>query len=224
MVMWIWISEITPDHNAFYRTRQRIGTKRLSQLFVMSFKSDLEEAKELWKNSSLITKFILGLSVFLTTGSVASLSDVVFKWKGFILDAIVAYRCFITEPISSIAKLIGLSYSNIQVDTLILLSILFVSSARALGLRQFIEDFKRSPITESLFYLCILSLPISYGLSEINVLVIINFALVLVFIFIMSIAATKDGGIVAIKFLSPIIISISFTLILGAINSGLSRN
>ena len=27
------LGEITPDHNAFYRTRKRIGTKRLSQLF-----------------------------------------------------------------------------------------------------------------------------------------------------------------------------------------------
>ncbi|SIO15325.1 transposase [Nitrosomonas cryotolerans] len=27
------LSEITPDHNAFYRTRKRIGTERLSQLF-----------------------------------------------------------------------------------------------------------------------------------------------------------------------------------------------
>ena len=27
------LGETTPDHNAFYRTRQRIGTKRLSQLF-----------------------------------------------------------------------------------------------------------------------------------------------------------------------------------------------
>ena len=27
------LSEITPDHNAFYRARKRIGTKRLSQLF-----------------------------------------------------------------------------------------------------------------------------------------------------------------------------------------------
>jgi len=27
------LSEKTPDHNAFYRARKRIGTKRLSQLF-----------------------------------------------------------------------------------------------------------------------------------------------------------------------------------------------
>ena len=62
------------------------------------------------------------LVTFLSISSITSLSDVVFEWKGFILDAIEFYRKWIVNPFRSVATLIGLNYVDIEVDAIVLFS------------------------------------------------------------------------------------------------------
>ena len=52
----------------------------------MSLKDDINEAKELWVDSSLTFKIVIVISTFLATSSIANMADVVFEWEGFILD------------------------------------------------------------------------------------------------------------------------------------------
>ena len=50
----------------------------------MGLIGDFKELKQEWKDSSVLKKVLVILVLFLTTGSVTSLSDVVFQWRGFI--------------------------------------------------------------------------------------------------------------------------------------------
>jgi len=65
----------------------------------MGLKGDLQEVTSVWKRSSWRVKAYLTLSLFLASGSIASLSETVFRWKGFISDALSFYRTHISDQI-----------------------------------------------------------------------------------------------------------------------------
>ena len=96
----------------------------------MGLKGDIDEAKELWRNASPLMKLVIGVSLFLTVSSVTSLADVVFEWKGFILDALEFYRSWIADPVRRIARAFGLNYTRPEVDGLLVLTLLIGSFAR----------------------------------------------------------------------------------------------
>ena len=54
---------------------------------------DVNGARELWSNSSLLVKLVIVASIFLT------LADIVFEWRGFGLQAIELYRGWLVEPL-----------------------------------------------------------------------------------------------------------------------------
>jgi len=62
----------------------------------MGLKGDLQEAADLWDRSPWRVRAFLALSVFLASGSIASLSDTVFRWKGFVADAVMLYETYIS--------------------------------------------------------------------------------------------------------------------------------
>lgn len=68
----------------------------------MSLKSDLDDAKEIWKDSSFATRCLIVLSLVLATSSITSLADVVFKWKGFILQGVDFYQVWIKNPLADL--------------------------------------------------------------------------------------------------------------------------
>jgi hypothetical protein len=54
----------------------------------MSLFGDIEEVKIFWKKTTLIGKFVLIVSGFLASGSLANLSETIFKWKEGIKEAV----------------------------------------------------------------------------------------------------------------------------------------
>ena len=58
-----------------------------------AFNKDVNEARELWTKSSLLIKLVIVASIFL------SLADVVFEWRGFVLQATELYRGWFVEPL-----------------------------------------------------------------------------------------------------------------------------
>ena len=56
---------------------------------------------------------VLVLAFFLTTSSLASLSETVFKWKGFILTGIEFYQEWIQGPIKILGPKVGLNYTSL---------------------------------------------------------------------------------------------------------------
>ncbi|MBO3697783.1 hypothetical protein [Roseivirga sp. E12] len=87
----------------------------------MSLLGDLNELKREWKSSSTTKKAFIILSFFLTTNSVASLSDILINWKGFIKDGIEFYRSNVSLPISDFIDRFGIVIHDQTVDVLIII-------------------------------------------------------------------------------------------------------
>ena len=65
----------------------------------MGLKGDFSELTQVWHQSPWRVKLYLLLSGFLAGTSLASLSESVVKWKGFILTGITFYREYLRTPI-----------------------------------------------------------------------------------------------------------------------------
>ena len=99
----------------------------------MSLYSDLKsDFADIWKTSGMLTKFILGFSIFCTSSSLASLSDTIVKWRGFFLDAMQFYKSYITGPIRAVAEKLDLFFSDAEVDGLLIITILITSNIRSI--------------------------------------------------------------------------------------------
>jgi hypothetical protein len=68
----------------------------------MGLKADFDEVHMVWKTYPWRLKVWLGLSLFLASGSIASLSETVFRWKSFFLEAMSFYRAWISTPLASL--------------------------------------------------------------------------------------------------------------------------
>ena len=205
----------------------------------MGFRNDFNEAKELWSNSSLLTKIFVCVTLFLTTSSIASLSDVVFKWKGFVLDGIAIYRDWLVAPITDYSSYIGLKYSVAEIDALILLDVLFVVPyfrtllfpwRKINSNLEYSVKIKRGAIAA---FVSIIALHLLVGASgnESSILILSVAFLGTFWLLVLpskglKAAYTELYGSVKkyrIVYAGPILFAITTMLILGAINSGLTR-
>lgn len=191
----------------------------------MGIKGDLDEAKQLWKNSSWMMRLFVLLSVFVTTSSIASLSDIVFKWKGFILDGIQFYREYIAQPVAGFFDVLGLNYSLVDVNVFMLVSLYAGSYFRAMGLQQLWNDLKEKPISDTLTYLAFGSFYLFAGTPDsdsfsYSILIIYTIALGYSFYYVLK--HWHDDKETSIKFIAVPVLSVSGVLVLGAINTGLT--
>lgn len=67
----------------------------------MGLPGELDEIKKAWKDAPPILKLWLILSAFLSFASIASISQTVFEWKGFLLNAVLFYREHVSEPLAA---------------------------------------------------------------------------------------------------------------------------
>ena len=97
----------------------------------MGLKSDIDEVLVVWERAPWHMRVYLVLSLVLGSTSIASLSETVFKWKGFVLDGVNLYRSFISSPIRNLAKnLFNYSLSQSAFDLSVLALLLAVASLR----------------------------------------------------------------------------------------------
>ncbi|HDY8072294.1 TPA: hypothetical protein RQK93_004596 [Vibrio vulnificus] len=101
----------------------------------LNIRESFIEAVELYKKAGSLNRIFIMISFFLSVSSIASLSESIFKWKGFILDAVDFYQHCIAEIIINYAGSVGLSYTQNQVHSAVILSI-----AVSLGMKMFILD------------------------------------------------------------------------------------
>lgn len=71
----------------------------------MGLQDDFYEFVRVWQSSSWKMKAYLLLTAFLASGSIATLSETVFHWKGFVNDAIFFYQIYIADQIQNLLKL-----------------------------------------------------------------------------------------------------------------------
>ncbi|WP_281212834.1 hypothetical protein [Shewanella insulae] len=89
----------------------------------MKFENEYKElVKQFWSVGPL-GKLVLVLLFFLSVSSITSLSDVVFKWKGFILGAINIYQEYFVFSLTKIALYLNMSYSESEINTAVFMSI-----------------------------------------------------------------------------------------------------
>lgn len=183
----------------------------------MSIASDIEEAKNLWKTSSWFTKIFIVLTVFLSTSSIASLSDIVFEWKGFILDAIKFYRSWIAEPVRSIAQLLGLKgHSSLEIDALIIFSLSQSVTFRTQSVGK---------IYTILFVFVYIFAFIAAGLvsNSSNTPDYLFIGSIVILYSVLAVFLYQESTEIFIRGFGPILVAILIVLLLGALNSGLTK-
>lgn len=103
----------------------------------MGLKADVEEVALHWRRAPWRVKVFLVLALFLSTTSLASLAETVFRWKGFVLDALGFYRHHISEPVSVyLTHLLGHSLPTHFVDQAVIFGLFFGALIRCLFLRN----------------------------------------------------------------------------------------
>jgi hypothetical protein len=78
----------------------------------MGLKGDIDELSSTWTRASRLLKGWLGLSVFLSASAVASLSEIIMKWRGFFRDSLEFYKGWISEPLKELLYLFYLDLFN----------------------------------------------------------------------------------------------------------------
>ena len=88
-----------------------------------------DEIIKYWKKSPFLAKVIWVVSVILASSSIASLSETVFAWKGFILDGVEFYRELL-EPLKILlSSVFQADVTGEQADLIVCLGI-FISAHR----------------------------------------------------------------------------------------------
>jgi len=87
----------------------------------MGLLADLEELGSAWKKCSWLGKLLIaGVIFFFTLAPLASLSDTVFKWKGFVLEALLFYREYVSSSIIYCLDYVGIKMPAFMIDLFVI--------------------------------------------------------------------------------------------------------
>ncbi|AUZ84173.1 hypothetical protein [Methylophaga nitratireducenticrescens] len=81
--------------------------------------TDWKGFKELWGESSILFKLVSGISIFLAISAITSLSEEVFRWRGFIKDGVDFYRFSLILPVRDFLERFGFLISQDEADFLV---------------------------------------------------------------------------------------------------------
>ena len=185
----------------------------------MALIDDLKSAKNLWKNGKPITRFFIVLSTFLASGSIASLSDVVFAWKGFILDGVNVYRSWVVHPMQQLASDFGLSIDNSEVHFLVLTALFMAAIYRKVWVTSEVEMRIFSGLSMLLGFGVLAYLTGNgHEVKKNETFFYIYFVICLVYPFL-----RKFSFLEKVAYYLPVVSGVGVTLFAGAVNAGLSR-
>lgn len=180
---------------------------------MMGFLGDLNELKNYWNKSSLLTRMLMTVFLFLNVSSLTSLSENIFKWKNFILDGLNFYREFISNPIMNAANSIGVYFTLEELDFLAVLTILLASVIR--GIYAFnLDHIKKYSALYCIVYLLTAYKMAKPGISGYSYYSFLIFIPMFIFYF---------KGAIRMKALAIPIISTLVVLILASISLGLTK-
>ena len=115
----------------FFYSVVKSQDNRIDLRIAMGLKADIDEVLVVWARAPWRVRVYLALSLILASTSIASLSETVFKWKGFLLDGINLYRLAISDPIKNAAQnLLNYSLSQSVFDLVVLAMLLAAASFR----------------------------------------------------------------------------------------------
>ncbi|MEZ9473148.1 hypothetical protein AB4211_22815 [Vibrio lentus] len=214
----------------------------------INFDSDLNKVPVNSKGIGTFKKAFNGLLFFVALSSITSLSDYVFQWKGFIADGLSIYQKYFVGYIQSNAEHIGLTYSEQQIHSAVVLSTIVGIGMRLLCEGQLaafakINEQYGVELKPNLFLFKLVSfifpliLWVSYGLTDANVYLLPHILLALFYPFILT--GTKEAMVKLDKndegyreksqfsytknYYGYLALIAMFICVLGAVNSGLTR-
>jgi len=180
----------------------------------MGLLKDIEDTFELWKRSSLVYKI---LSFSFAMAPLASISDSVFQWKGFILSGVEFYRTGVHFWFREALFYVGFERSIQVVDYLIFIGVLYLSSIYSVFMISEIS-FKSKLLLSinyiSAFFVLLLLTSSSSGVTWFQWLIPI--------VMYISIPIILDYPY-KISWYAPFIFAIASVPILAAVNIGLTR-
>ncbi len=185
----------------------------------MALIDDLKSAKDLWKNGTPITKVFIVLSTFLASGAIASLSDTVFAWKGFILDGVNVYRAWVVNPMQQLASDFGLNIDNFEAHFLVLTALFMAAIYRKVWVTsEFgMRIFSGVSMLLGLGFLAYLT-GNANEVQKNETFFYIYFVICLVYPFL-----RKFSSLEKVAYYLPIGSGAGVTLLAGAVNAGLNR-
>lgn len=183
----------------------------------MGLIAEIEEIKKHWRDGSTTTKVLICFSTFMTFSSLASLSDTIVKWKGFILDGINFYRTWVSLPLINIIQSFGLNFNQSSLDFMVILFLQFFAIARVNYCRDGKKGFWVTVLFSSLFYFSF-TIIFLYFFGRIYSYHLLPVFFVLVLYPQGSGYSKKDK----IAYYTPVVLSVTAILFLSAINKGLS--
>ncbi|MBB1339930.1 hypothetical protein [Pseudoalteromonas sp. SR44-2] len=185
----------------------------------MALIDDLKSAKNLWENGTLFTKIGIVLSTFLASGSIASLSNIVFAWKGFILDGINVYKAWVILPMQQSANHFGLHIDNSESHFLILTALFMAAIYRKVWVTSEtgMRIISGSSMLMTLGFLVFLT-GNSNEAQKNDVMFYIYLVICLIYPLL-----RKFNSLEKVAYYLPIGSGVAITLLAGAVNSGLSR-
>lgn len=185
----------------------------------MGLKGDFDEITRVWRATPLSGRLLLALSLFLASGSIASLSETVAKWKGFLLDGVIFYREWISNPITDAIKAISpINLPTGTGDAIVLLGLIVGANARVLFSREIDSEGGISSISAILGTLTLLTLLVITE-QRINVPGLIGGTIVLALL--NSYSYRRSSRTVRIIWYASLAAPIMLVFIAAAINAGL---
>lgn len=190
----------------------------------MGLKADIDEVTAIWHRAAWRVRAFLALSFFLSTSSIASLSEAVFKWKGFALDALTFHRSYIARPLGEcLQRLLSHPVPTEALDSTIILTMFFAGAARVMIYRQ--KSAKSKVLDLSTFLVCYLGMLYllvnpSKGSEVTSASSTSAWLLYPVFLLWFYLSLKGAERILAISYMLAPVLAVA---IIGAVSSGFSR-
>lgn len=198
----------------------------------MTFIDDLEKLGPALKSSSLTTKVLVVIATFLQISSITSLSDAVFKWKGFILDGVTFYRDRFVEPVKEIAAGFGLTeYSTLEIDIIVATTtylVVFIRSLSRIELHEF-TTLGRFTLYAVQIYAALMVVLLIWllGITTPTATLVsyypVGLALTVLQIFLLGLYIYSRFRHTFFVVFGPVFAAVAIVLVFGAINAGLNR-
>lgn len=100
----------------------KVGRRGGYHIPSMDIRRDIADTKRAWKKAPRLVKLYILLSLFLSVSAIASFADVVFAWKSFLLDGLEFYRHWIVHSVQLLGSLFRLTWTEFEVGTLFIVN------------------------------------------------------------------------------------------------------
>lgn len=194
----------------------------------MSVFGDFKELRDEWKKNSFSGKVFLIISTIFATTSLTSISEIVVKWRGFMLEVIRFYQKWVRQPFRNFLDWFGLDIELVTADLLIVVSVIFGCFLRFCWylVKNELMDFDDliSWVLTSVFCFFLIALANDSDSEKARIVFLIFLMIVmLIFSLVIAFAKVEKWKPAIFQMWAPLIIGAVIVSILAGLNEGFSK-